>query len=411
MTQYKRFSAVVDAMAGYDNLLGLLIGDDVIDYSTSGKDDEDTLAPSLKAAVRDMKAYSAARDYRTIPFGYFGNDDATIREALANYLVCGGNSSETIDFYGLNLFSWCGDSSYAKSGYDGTNSRFGALGVPVFLSEDGCNVIRPRKFTDQAVVFGSEMSGNWSGAVIYEWRETEYEYGLANYTSTAPASGASTPTLLPDYTNLKSQWASVTSNTHSPTTFATPSCPSQSSSYWTLDPSVTLPTIAGLNIATITPTSESATPTTVSSSTSTPEPTQHSESGLSGGSKAGIGVGVGGGVLLIVVVVVLFFYRRRKNALSNSPDQGSTVELPVATPTAELPGMGIVAQLPGSGNVAEMNAGDATHVNELQGSDPWNGPHELNDSSVHESSDGQRTSLGTQPASPGMAPARTETRP
>lgn len=37
MTQYKRFSAVVDAMAGYDNLLGLLIGDDVIDYSTSGK--------------------------------------------------------------------------------------------------------------------------------------------------------------------------------------------------------------------------------------------------------------------------------------------------------------------------------------------------------------------------------------
>lgn len=136
-----------------------------------GTDSQVDLAPYLKAATRDMKAYAAAREYRTIPVGYFTDVNDAWYQKLGEYLVCGGNESEAIDFYGVNAFQWCGDSSYTASGYNSLVSDLEVLGVPVFFSEDGCNIPSPRTWQDQAAVFGSNMSSVWSGAIAYEWRE------------------------------------------------------------------------------------------------------------------------------------------------------------------------------------------------------------------------------------------------
>lgn len=63
-----------------------------------------------------MKAYRDSKKYRNIPIGYSAADIAQLRPMLQNYLACGSNSSEALDFYSLNAYSWCGDSTFQQSG-------------------------------------------------------------------------------------------------------------------------------------------------------------------------------------------------------------------------------------------------------------------------------------------------------
>jgi len=55
------------------------------------------VAPYIKAAVRDMKAYSASKKYRNIPIGYSHADISSLRPTFQDYLACGNNASESID--------------------------------------------------------------------------------------------------------------------------------------------------------------------------------------------------------------------------------------------------------------------------------------------------------------------------
>jgi len=55
------------------------------------------VAPYIKAAVRDMKAYSASKKYRSIPIGYSHADISSLRPTFQDYLACGNNASESID--------------------------------------------------------------------------------------------------------------------------------------------------------------------------------------------------------------------------------------------------------------------------------------------------------------------------
>ncbi|RAO71240.1 uncharacterized protein BHQ10_007252 [Talaromyces amestolkiae] len=333
---FNQYAAVLDSMASYENLLGLIVGNEVVDKST-----QVDLAPFLKAAVRDMKAYAVARQYRTIPIGYFTSDDDNWAQQMADYLVCGGNTSEAIDFLGFNDYSWCGQSSMNNSDYGQLTSDLEDIGVPLFFSEDGCTSVQPRTFDDQAAIFGSNMSDVWSGAIIYEWRKqsgSESEFGIVSYTTSAP----STPTLLSDYSALSSQWASVTMADNAPSTLPTPSCPASTGSFWPVDPSAALPTIAGLNFANIKPASASSTATSSGAGTSTITSTSTntgspnlatSDSGLSTGAKAGIGVGVACGVILVLSVLFWVLYRRRR---PNSKLESSSAPIS-AGPVPELP--------------------------------------------------------------------------
>jgi hypothetical protein len=97
-TMYKKYQAVMDTFQKYDNVAGFFVGNEML---TVGADS--AAAPFVKAAARDMKAYRDSKSYRNIPVGYSAADIAALRPNLQNYLACGSNSSEALDFYSLNV--------------------------------------------------------------------------------------------------------------------------------------------------------------------------------------------------------------------------------------------------------------------------------------------------------------------
>lgn len=96
------FSAVMDAFHKFDNVAGFFVGNEVITLKNGS-----LAAPYVKAAARDMKAYRDKQEYRQIPVGYSAADIASLRPMLQNYLACGDNSSEALDFFALNAYEVC----------------------------------------------------------------------------------------------------------------------------------------------------------------------------------------------------------------------------------------------------------------------------------------------------------------
>ena len=168
---YERYTSVIDSFANYTNVIGFFAGNEVPNNSSN----TDSSA-FVKAAVRDMKAYIKASNYRAMGVGYATNDNADIREDLANYFNC-GDPAEAIDFWGYNIYSWCGNSSYTDSGYNLRTQEFQSYSVPAFFAEYGCNKPSPREFTEVQALFGSQMTPVWSGGIVYEWFQEENEFG------------------------------------------------------------------------------------------------------------------------------------------------------------------------------------------------------------------------------------------
>lgn len=108
-----------------------------------------------------MKAYRNSKGYRNIPVGYSAADIAELRPMLQDFLTCGGNASDSIDFFALNSYEWCGDVDYQTSGYANLEAGAANFPVPIFFSETGCNTVRPRTFEDQAAIFGEDMINDW----------------------------------------------------------------------------------------------------------------------------------------------------------------------------------------------------------------------------------------------------------
>lgn len=203
------------AMAPYSNVLGFFAGNEV----SNEKNNTDASA-FVKAAVRDMKAYIKTKNYRTIGVGYATNDDPDIRIDLAHYFNC-GDPSEAIDFWGYNIYSWCGDSSYTESGYDQRTLEFANYSVPAFFAEYGCNTVQPRSFTEVQAIFGKNMTGVWSGGIVYMYFQEANDYGkfrllviydaviLTQSLGLVSVSGDNV-SKLPDFTALSKQLAKAT---------------------------------------------------------------------------------------------------------------------------------------------------------------------------------------------------------
>ncbi|VEU19611.1 DEKNAAC100511 [Brettanomyces naardenensis] len=171
---YDRYTSVIDEMQQYDNVLGFFAGNEVITNSTNSDS-----AAFVKAAIRDCKSYMKAQGYRAIPVGYAANDDADTRVFSADYFACGDEDVHA-DFYGINMYEWCGDSSFATSGYEDRTKEFKNLTIPAFFSEYGCNRVQPRKFTEIAALFSSDMTGVWSGGIVYMYFQEANDYGLVS---------------------------------------------------------------------------------------------------------------------------------------------------------------------------------------------------------------------------------------
>ncbi|UKZ64439.1 uncharacterized protein TrAtP1_005656 [Trichoderma atroviride] len=277
--KFQSYAAVMDAFEKYDNILGFFIGNENI----ATKDDSPT-APYLKAAARDMKAYRDAQGYREIPVGYSAADILELRPALQDYLTCGGNSSEIVDFFSLNSYSWCDPSTYVGSTYNMLEEYAKDFPVPIFFSETGCIIPGPRLWDDQDAVFGPKMVNDWSGSIVYEWIQEENSYGIITYGPPDQPAGPNveggflrkgTPQpKSPDFPNLKSKWATispsgVSKSAYDPDSVSTRACPKSSAgSWWEVDGDVKLPTLG--QVLAVSP---KATTTLLSTGTSTPTDT------------------------------------------------------------------------------------------------------------------------------------------
>ncbi|KAL9107122.1 MAG: hypothetical protein Q9227_007902 [Pyrenula ochraceoflavens] len=220
---YNRYASVIDTLSKYNNVIGFFAGNEV-----SNNDTNTDASAFVKAAVRDMKAYIKQKNYRPMGVGYATSDNSDIRTDLANYFDCGPRD-EAIDFWGYNIYSWCGDSSFTESGYDQRVKEFSTYNVPAFFAEYGCNVPSPRKFSEVQALYGDQMTGVFSGGIVYMYFQEDNNYGLVSV-------DGDTASKLPDFTALSSQLAKISPKTtdmsaYNPTNTAAQSCPSVGSQW------------------------------------------------------------------------------------------------------------------------------------------------------------------------------------
>ncbi|KAI1100644.1 carbohydrate-binding module family 43 protein [Jackrogersella minutella] len=227
---YTRYTAVVDALSKYKNVIGFFAGNEVVSAQN-----QTSAAAFVKAAVRDTKGYIKSMNYRdTLGVGY-ATADVPSRDELAHYFACEpeDGSTTSIDFWGYNVYSWCGDSNYETSSYGDRVDFFKDYPVPAFFAEYGCiegvtGGATHRPFTEVAVLYGN-MTSVFSGGIVYEWFYSDNEYGLVSI-------DGSSVSPYPDFTSLSSQLAKVTpsltqSSAYKPSN-TVPACPSVGGSTW-----------------------------------------------------------------------------------------------------------------------------------------------------------------------------------
>jgi hypothetical protein len=209
--------------SSYDNVLGYFAGNEVTNNSTNTD-----ASAFVKAAVRDCKSYMQAKNYRVVPMGYASNDDATTRDSIAHYFAC-APSDASVDFYGINIYEWCGNSTFESSGYQARTQEFASMDIPMIFSEYGCIVPSPRTFSEVQALYGSEMTDVWSGGIAYEYFEEQNDYGLVTQVGSAV-------TPLPDYTALSSQLNNISPSTVQQTAYTpsntAPACPPDAAGTW-----------------------------------------------------------------------------------------------------------------------------------------------------------------------------------
>jgi len=188
--------ATIDAFANYTNTLAFFSGNEVINDDTTT-----SAAPYVKATTRDMRQYIGSRGYRQIPVGYSAADVNSNRLEMAEYMNC-GSDDERSDFFAFNDYSWCDPSSFQISGWDQKVKNFTNYGIPLFLSEYGCNT-NTRKFEEVAALYNTEMTSVYSGGLVYEYSEEGSNYGLVTLTGTG---SAATVSLKPDFTALQTAY-------------------------------------------------------------------------------------------------------------------------------------------------------------------------------------------------------------
>jgi len=237
----KHVFSVIDVFAGYDNTLGFLAGNEVIFDTESAK----TSPNYVKATVRDMKAYMQNHVSRVIPVGYSNADSLQYRTSLAAYLECGDTGY--IDFWGVNSYQWCGDNTFTGSGYDTLVESYNNYSLPIIFTEYGCNEVTPRKFQETVAIYSDDMTGVFSGGLVYEFIQEDNNYGLVELKD----DNAETMT---DFKTYKSQLAKADfANAKIPSSAKTnarpSSCPKESSAVFdNITANLTLPTTLGADM-------------------------------------------------------------------------------------------------------------------------------------------------------------------
>ncbi|KAF8898482.1 glycoside hydrolase family 72 protein [Infundibulicybe gibba] len=226
-----QYIKTIDAFSKYDNVLAFNVGNEVVVNNGTA------VAPFVKAAARDVKAYLESKKSNAL-VGYAAiNGAATFRDPLANYLTCDpdgkGSGATAIDLYGLNDYEWCGDSSF-QAAYAGTTGDFAGYNVPAYFSEFGCITPGPRLWTEPTALFSSDMSPVWSGGIAFSYfpaSSVQGQFGMVNISS-----DGKTVTTSDDYDKLKDNYSKVTATPNTPSQSAAgsstyPSCPTANDTF------------------------------------------------------------------------------------------------------------------------------------------------------------------------------------
>ncbi|KAL4964862.1 1,3-beta-glucanosyltransferase gel1 [Aspergillus stella-maris] len=222
--------ATVDKFVKYKNTLAFFSGNEVINDGPSS-----ITAPYVKAVTRDLRNYMSARDYRQVPVGYSAADVDTNRREMAEYMNC-GTDEERSDFFAFNDYSWCSPSSFQKSGWDAKVKNFTGYGLPLFLSEYGCNT-NTRDFGEVEALYSEKMTGVYSGGLVYEYSQEPSDYGLVKIKDNKV-------TDLDDFDTLKKAYAKTANpegdGGYNKTGGANP-CPARNAPNWDVSSEDTLP--------------------------------------------------------------------------------------------------------------------------------------------------------------------------
>lgn len=214
--------ATIDAFQGYDNTLAFFSGNEVVNDQVNTT----LAAPYVKATTRDMRQYLRQRGYRSIPVGYSAADVSQNRYQLAEYFNC-GTDDERSDFFAFNDYSWC-NTDFTTSGWDQKVKNFTGYGLPLFLSEYGC-ITNGRTFGEVEALMNSEMTGVYSGGVVYEYSEEADNrgYGLVSISG----SSASQLSDFTAYSTALASWPAPSGDGGFTSTTNTQACPSVDSEW------------------------------------------------------------------------------------------------------------------------------------------------------------------------------------
>lgn len=216
--------ATVEMFAKYDNTLAFFSGNEVINDGPSS-----SAAPYVKAVTRDIRSFLAGNNLRKVPVGYSAADIDTNRLEMAEYMNC-GTEDERSDFFAFNDYSWCDPSSFQISGWDQKVKNFTGYGIPLFLSEYGCNT-NTRKFEEVSALYSTKMTGVYSGGLVYEYSEESSHYGLVEISSDSVKE-------LPDYDALKTAFKKTdnpTGDGQYNSTGGASGCPAKNAPNWDVE--------------------------------------------------------------------------------------------------------------------------------------------------------------------------------
>jgi 1,3-beta-glucanosyltransferase GAS5 len=233
--------ATIDAFAKYDNTLAFFSGNEVINNLLNSTN----AAPYVKATTRDMRSYIKSRGYRAIPVGYSAADVSSNRMQTAEYFNC-GTEDERSDFFAFNDYSWCSPSSFTQSGWDQKVKAFTGYGIPIFLSEWGC-ITNGRTFEEMGALMNTEMTGVYSGGLMYEYSEEGNGYGIVEISGSSVSEEAE----FAAFKTALSKYPAPTGDGGFTSTTNSVSCPTQDSDW--LVGSDTLPAIPAAAKAVRTP--------------------------------------------------------------------------------------------------------------------------------------------------------------
>ncbi|CAH0051369.1 unnamed protein product [Clonostachys solani] len=390
LPMYNNWTSTIDEFSGYDNMLAFTVSTATMDNTTDGS----LSAPYVKAATRDIKAFRNARGYRQIPISYNAFDDQPQLSFSGKYLAC-GDDEDTIEMLGVESYALC-ENTTMESGLSNIHQSFQHYNIPVIFTTTGCieDAEGRRDFSDVSAVFNSSFLDIFSGAILYQWSQYGADnWGLVEYSNEAQTG---TPSVLSDYSAVSTIFSTfnpigTAMFSYQPTETA-PACPtSNSASAWIVNPSQSLPTIAGLNIKTVTRRTSILSSTIESSTTQTSNTEPASEtpsvssmssplseeaqagSSLSRGSLIGAIVGSVIGGLVLIAFAAWFFIRKRRAEIPQKSDEGNDSEKTVKTELAGLP-VAPRHELPGvrqNGNYHDP----ASTVSSLPPYDLSRGPH------------------------------------